>query len=77
MTRAELQKAIHVCAPSLSRAEAKKMLEHFFEEVTEALVWDEHVELRSFGNFKVRSNASALGAIPRRERRLRSPRAKF
>ena len=38
LTRAGLQKAVYGCGPSLSRAEAKKMLDALFEEVSEALV---------------------------------------
>jgi integration host factor subunit alpha len=38
LTRAALQKAVYGCGPSLSRGEAKKMLNAFFEEVAEALV---------------------------------------
>jgi integration host factor subunit alpha len=65
LTRAELQEAIYACAPSLSRAEARKVLEHFFEEVTEALVRDEPVKMRSFGNFNVRSKRERVGRNPR------------
>jgi integration host factor subunit alpha len=65
LTRAELQEAVYACAPSLSRVEAGKMLEHFFEEVAEALVRDEPVKLRSFGNFNVRSKRERVGRNPK------------
>jgi integration host factor subunit alpha len=65
LTRAGLQEAVYTCAPSLSRAEARKMLEHFFEEVSEALVRSEHVKLRSFGHFNVRSKRERVGRNPR------------
>ena len=61
LTRAGLQEAVCACAPSLSRAEARKMLEHFFEEVSEALVKSEQVKLRSFGKFNVRSKRERVG----------------
>jgi len=65
LTRAGLQEAICACAPSLSRAEARKMLEHFFEEVSEALVRDEPVKMRSFGKFNVRSKRERVGRNPK------------
>ncbi|MGC1860524.1 MAG: integration host factor subunit alpha [Methylocystis sp.] len=65
LTRAALQKAVCGCGPSLSRAEAKKMLDAFFDEVTEALVRSEPVKLPSFGNFNVRSRRERIGRNPR------------
>jgi integration host factor subunit alpha len=61
LTRAGLLNAVYGCGPSLSRAEARKMLEHFFEEVSEALVRGEQVKLRSFGHFNVRSKRERVG----------------
>ena len=65
LTRAELQKAVYDCGPNLSRAEGKEILEHFFEEVSEALVRGEPVKLRSFGKFNVRSKRERVGRNPR------------
>ena len=65
LTRAELQEAIYVSIPSLSRAEVKKTLEYFFEELTEALVRDEPVKMRSFGKFNVRSKRERVGRNPK------------
>ena len=65
LTRAALQKAVYACDPSLSRAEAKKMLDEFFGEVTEALVRGEPVKLRSFGNFNLRSKRERVGRNPK------------
>jgi integration host factor subunit alpha len=56
-----LLKAVHACGPSLSRAEARKMLDAFFEEVSEALVKGEPLKLRSFGKFNVRSKRARVG----------------
>jgi integration host factor subunit alpha len=61
LTRAGLLKAVHACGPSLSRAEARKMLDDFFEEVSEALVKGEPLKLRSFGKFNVRSKRARIG----------------
>ena len=65
LTRAELHEAVYACAPSLSRAEARKMLEHFFEEVSDTLARGEPVKLRSFGNFSVRSKRERVGRNPK------------
>jgi integration host factor subunit alpha len=65
LTRAALQKAVYTCGPSLSHAEAKKMLDEFFGEVAEALVRGEPVKLRSFGTFNVRSKGERLGRNPK------------
>ena len=65
LTRAGLLKAVYGCGPSLSRAAARKMLDAFFEEVTEALVRGEPVKLRSFGSFKLRSKRERVGRNPK------------
>jgi integration host factor subunit alpha len=65
LTRAELQKAVYGCAPSLPRAETKKMLDAFFDEVKEALVRGEPVKLPLFGNFNVQSRRERVGRNPR------------
>jgi integration host factor subunit alpha len=65
LTRAALQKAVYGCGPSLSRAEAKKMLDEFFGEVSEALVRGEPVKLKSFGKFNIRSKGERVGRNPK------------
>ena len=65
LTRAELQEAIYVSIPSLSREEVKKTLEHFFEEVSDTLARGEPVKLRSLGNFSVRSKRERVGRNPK------------
>ena len=65
LKRAELQEAIYVSIPSLSRAEVKKTLEYFFEELSEAVVRGEPVKLRSFGKFDVRSKSERPGRNPK------------
>ncbi len=65
LTRAALQEAVYACGPSLSRAEARKMLNEFFDEASEALVRGEPVKLRSFGKFNVRSKGERPGRNPK------------
>jgi integration host factor subunit alpha len=65
LTRAELQEAIYASSPSLSHEEARKVLEHFFEEVSEALIKGERLKLRSFGKFNVRLKRERVGRNPK------------
>jgi integration host factor subunit alpha len=65
LTRAALQEAVYTCGPSLSRAEAKKMLNEFFEELSGALASGEPVNLQSFGKFNVRSKRERIGRNPK------------
>jgi integration host factor subunit alpha len=65
LTRATLQEAVYTCGPSLSRAEAKKMLNEFFEELSVALARGEPVKLKSFGKFNVRSKRERIGRNPK------------
>ena len=53
------------CRPSLSRAEASKILNEFFEELSDALAQGEPVKLRSFGMFKVRLKRERVGRNPK------------
>ena len=65
MTRAALRKAVYACCPSLSRAEASKMLDAVFEEICETLARGEPVKLRSFGSFNIRSKRGRIGRNPK------------
>jgi len=65
VTRAALREAVYACCPSLSRAEASKMLDAFLEEICETLARGEPVKLRSFGSFNVRSKRGRVGRNPR------------
>jgi integration host factor subunit alpha len=65
LTRTELRQVIFACCPSLSREDASKVLDGFFEEVGEALANGEPVKLRSFGTFNVRSKRERPGRNPK------------
>jgi integration host factor subunit alpha len=64
-TRADILEAVYVACPVLSRAQAKEVFEIALEEISDALVRGEHVKLRSFGNFQVRSKRERIGRNPR------------
>jgi integration host factor subunit alpha len=65
LTRAGLREAIYSCCPTLSRAEARQILDAAFEEISNALVRGESVKLRSFGCFNVRSTRERIGRNPK------------
>jgi len=65
LTRAALREAVYSCCPTLSRAEARRILDATFDEICEALVRGEQVKLRSFGTFNVRSKRGRIGRNPK------------
>jgi integration host factor subunit alpha len=65
LTRAALREAVYSCCPTLSRAEARKILDATFDEISEALLRGEPVKLRSFGTFNVRSKRERVGRNPK------------
>jgi len=65
LTRAALREAVYSCCPTLSRAEARRILDATFDEICEALVRGEQVKLRSFGTFNVRSKRGRVGRNPK------------
>ncbi len=65
LTRAALREAVYACCPTLSRSEARKILDTAFEEICEALVRGEQVKLRSFGTFNIRSKRGRVGRNPK------------
>jgi integration host factor subunit alpha len=65
LTRAVLREAVYACCPTLSRAEARKILDSTFEEICSALERGESVKLRSFGTFNVRAKRERVGRNPK------------
>lgn len=65
LTRASLREAVYESCPTLSRAEARKILDTAFDEIAEALTRGESVKLRSFGTFNVRSKRERVGRNPK------------
>jgi integration host factor subunit alpha len=65
LTRAALREAVYGCCPTLSRAEARRILDSTFDEISEALLRGECVKLRSFGTFNVRSKRERIGRNPK------------
>ena len=65
LTRAALREAVYGCCPTLSRAEARRILDATFEEICGALLRGEQVKLRSFGTFTVRAKRARVGRNPK------------
>jgi integration host factor subunit alpha len=65
LTRAGLREAVYACCPTLSRQEARKILDATFDEICEALVRGEQVKLRAFGTFNVRKKRERIGRNPK------------
>lgn len=65
LTRIELRQAIYKEFPQLSREQVRKLLDDFFDELTEVLLQDEDVKLRGFGRFKIYHKRPRLGRNPK------------
>ncbi|MEK8122730.1 integration host factor subunit alpha [Methylocystis sp. IM4] len=65
LTRLDLREATHRAVPSISRDDARNIVDATLEEISEALVRGETVSLRAFGNFKVRAKRERLSRNPR------------
>lgn len=65
ITRADLLEAITLCVPGLTRGQAREVFELTLDEIAGALLRNENVNLRSFGNFSVRYKKERIGRNPR------------
>jgi integration host factor subunit alpha len=65
LTRAALREAVYGCCTTLSRADARKLLDATFDEICDALTRGEQVKLRSFGTFNVREKRGRVGRNPK------------
>ena len=65
VTRADLLEAVYECCHGLSRAQAREIVEIAIEEICTALESGEHVKLRGFGSFSIRSKTARVGRNPR------------
>lgn len=65
LTRVQLRQVIYDCCIGLSREDAEKILEIFIDELASALQRSEAVQLRAFGNFRVREKRARVGRNPK------------
>jgi len=64
LTRKELSEAVYKSVPALTRRDASKIIDEFFDEIAEALVRNEVVKHRGFGVFKVQHKKERPGRNP-------------
>lgn len=65
MTKSELISSLALKYPDLPGADLEKIVNTILEEITDALVDGNRVELRGFGAFSVRERAARTGRNPR------------
>ena len=65
MTKSDLIKQLTDANPHLYLRDIERIVSTAFDEVTEALVRGDRVELRGFGAFSVRHRGSRVGRNPR------------
>ena len=65
MTKSELIQKIAEQNPQLYMRDIEKIVDTIFEEITQALVDDNRVELRGFGAFSVKHRDARTGRNPR------------
>ncbi|MBM2577570.1 integration host factor subunit beta [Jannaschia sp. Os4] len=65
MIRSELIQKIADDNPHLTQRDVEKIVNTIFEEITEALIGGDRVELRGFGAFSVKEREARMGRNPR------------
>lgn len=65
MTKSELIQRLAERNPHLYLRDVEKIVETIFDEITEALVRGDRVELRGFGAFSVKHRDARVGRNPR------------
>ncbi len=65
MIRSELIQKLADANPHLYQRDVERIVNTFFEEITEALARGERVELRGFGAFSVKTRDARVGRNPR------------
>jgi integration host factor subunit beta len=73
MTKSDLIRQLAESNPHLYQRDIERIVSTVFEEVTEALVRGDRVELRGFGAFSVRHRSSRVGRNPRTGEEVRVP----
>ena len=73
MTKSDLIKRLADANPHLYLRDIERIVSTVFDEVTEALVRGDRVELRGFGAFSVRQRSSRVGRNPRTGAEVKVP----
>jgi integration host factor subunit beta len=73
MTKSDLIKHLAEANPHLYLRDIERIVATVFDEVTEALIRGDRVELRGFGAFSVRHRSSRVGRNPRTGEEVKVP----
>ena len=65
LTRAKLSEAAYRSCPTLSRLQARQIVDDVFEEIVSALARGESIKLKSFGLFTLRAKRERIGRNPK------------
>lgn len=65
MTRSELIQRLADKNPHLFQRDVEKIVDRVFEEITQALIRGDRIELRGFGAFSVKERDARTGRNPR------------
>ena len=65
LTRNNLREAVYKKLPHISRDESKRLTDEVFEEIILALLENDKVKLRSFGQFKIHHKKERSGSNPK------------
>ncbi len=65
MTKSELVQRLADLNPHLYLRDVEKIVDTFFDDITNALVRGDRIELRGFGAFSVKERAPRTGRNPR------------
>ena len=65
MTRSELRDKVHSVTEGFTKKQIEQALDTFINSIKDGLERDDKVEIRSFGNFKVRERSARKARNPR------------
>ena len=65
ITRQELREAVYKSIRTISRDDARRIVDETIEEICSTLVTGEIVKLKNFGTFKIREKSQRLGRNPK------------
>ena len=73
MTRSELVDRLHSRVPTLTRDDAKSVVDVILEAITGSLVADSRVEIRGFGSFSLSCRRPRVGRNPKSGEKVQVP----
>ena len=76
MVRSELLQKLCDQHPNLLRKDVQKILEIIFNEILEALLRGENIEIRGFGTYKVTNKKARIGRNPKNSEPVQIPEKK-